>query len=101
LVIATNVTVEGHVGGGAGSPGITLDGGNAVTVLDIAAGVTAALDGLAIVNGFGKSGTAGGGYVGLTGGSAAGGHRRFRRSIPSRHPLRERHGGGWKRRARQ
>ena len=61
LVITKNVTIEGHIGGGNGSPNIELDGQNAVTVLSVAAGVTASLDGLLIENGngVGAAGSAG------------------------------------------
>ncbi len=71
LVIAKNVTIEGHVGGGTGTADISLSGGGARTVLDIATGATVALDGLNIVDG---SGT---GTMALSssgpGGAAAGG----------------------------
>ena len=54
LTIATNVTIEGHQGGGVGPAGVTINGQNAVTDLTVNTGVTATLDGLVIENGHGS-----------------------------------------------
>ncbi len=82
LVIAKNVTIEGHVGGGTGAANIMLDGQGQVRVMQIAVGKTVNLDGLGIAFGqaSGATGTAGTtGYAnvtttaGTTGGFGVGG----------------------------
>ncbi|GEM_PF-5144616 len=77
LQITHSLTIEGHLGGGSGAPNITLDGGNATTVMNVSTGVTAAIDGLVIAHGYGTgaagaTGTAGS-PTGTPGGDAAGG----------------------------
>jgi hypothetical protein len=61
LDITTNVLIEGHTGGGGGTPDITLSGNGATPIFNVAAGVLAQFDGLDIVNGLavGASGTPG------------------------------------------
>ncbi|HEY5302179.1 MAG TPA: Hint domain-containing protein [Acetobacteraceae bacterium] len=70
LTITTNVTIEGHGGGGEGTPDITLSGDGSVTPLSVGSGVDVTLDGLAIVNGFGAGAN---GLPGAPGGAGGGG----------------------------
>ena len=52
LVIAKSITIEGHQGGGEGSPGVIIGGGGGFfTDLQINAGANVALDGLTIQGG--------------------------------------------------
>ena len=64
------VTIEGHQGGGTGSPGVTINGGGKVVDFRILSGTSVTIDGLSVVNGYGvgafgldNSGSIGGGFV--------------------------------------